>query len=463
MERKKLLGILAAVIVLAVFLIMPEPAGLTGAGKASIGLLLAGIIMWATAALPLAVTTLLMMILMPYLGIMGRSEVWIKFISPVFFFVMATFALTAALAKTNIPTRIAGFIVNWAGDSTRKLILGFAIGTALLSSVMSNVPTCALFMSLALALLKANGDLKPGTSDLGKALMIAIPMGSVLGGFATPAGTSINILALFMFEDATGIRVTFLDWMAVGVPITIIGVLVAAWWISIVFKPEPVTEEAKSAVKKIAAEAGSFTKDEKKVMAIVALMFIFWIASTWFPAIDITTVAIVGMILFFIPGINLLTWKEFVDKCSWEALIMIGGIQSVAAGLVATGAATWIVQSTMSGAATWPAFVTTLVASATAAVLHVIVPTGPAIIPLALLPLLEVANLAALSPVTFMLITAFWAGVHLLLPIDTVPLITFSTGYYKLTDMIKAGWFPMVVMILVTTMLIPVIVRALGH
>jgi len=71
--------------------------------------------------------------------------------------------------------------------------------------------------------------------------------------------------------------------------------------------------------------------------------------------------------------------------------------------------------------------------------------------------------MASISPVTFLLITSFWAGVHLILPIDTVPLITFSTGYYKLTDMIKAGIVPMISMIFVTALLIPIIVRALGY
>lgn len=463
MDLKPVRGIMAALVVLGLFLLAPEPDGLTAAGKASIGLLLAGIVMWATAALPLAVTTLLLMVLMPYLDILPINQVWLRFISPVFFFVMATFALTAALTKTNIPARIAGFLVNWAGDSSGKLILGFAMGTALLSSVMSNVPTCALFMSLALALLKANGDPKPGTSDLGKALMIAIPMGSVLGGFTTPAGTSINILALYMFQDATGIRVTFLDWMVVGIPIAFIGVFIAALWINFVFNAEKISPDARAAIKKMVGEIGPLSIEEKKVLSIVFLMFVFWISSTWIPAIDATIVAVVGMILFFLPGVNLLTWKEFVDKCSWEALIMIGGIQSVAAGLVATGAANWIVMSTMANAADWPPMLTTVVASATAAFLHVVVPTGPAIVGLALIPLVEVANMASLSPVAFMLITAFWSGVHLLLPIDTVPLITFSTGYYRVIDMVRAGWFPMLALVLVTSLLIPPIVGWLGY
>lgn len=463
LNMKSIRGILAALIVFVVILLVPAPEGLTQTGKASIGLLLAGIILWTTAALPLAITTLLMMCVMPYLGIMKSSNVWAKFISPVFFFVMATFALTAVLAKTNIPNRIACFLVNWAGESWFKLILGYALGTAFLSSVMSNVPTCAMFMSLALALIKANGDPTPGTSNLGKALMIAIPMGSVLGGFSTPAGTSINILALYMFQDATGIRVTFLDWMVIGIPIALIGVFTVAAWISFVFKPEPIRPEAREAMKKMVADLGPLAKEEKKVLSIVVLMFVFWISSTWFPIVDATIVAVCGMIIFFIPGINLLTWKEYVDNCSWEALIMIGGIQSVAAGLVATGAANWLVMTTMSGAAEWNAMVTTGVASATAAVLHVIVPTGPAIIGIALLPLLEVAKLASLSPVPFMLITAFWSGVHLLLPIDTVPLITFSTGYYKFTDMVRAGWLPMLVMVVMTTLLIPIMAGWLGY
>ena len=48
------------------FILLPEAEGLTGAALASIGLLIAGIILWVTEALPLAITTFLLMILMPY-------------------------------------------------------------------------------------------------------------------------------------------------------------------------------------------------------------------------------------------------------------------------------------------------------------------------------------------------------------------------------------------------------------
>ena len=461
--KKSIIGFSLALAVMILFILLPEAEGLTGPAQASIGLLIAGIILWVTEALPLAITTFLLMILMPYLGVMELSSVWKEFISPVFFFVLATFAMTAALLNTKIPNRIAGLMLRWSGNSSKKLVLGFVFATAALSAIMSNVPTAALFMGLGIAILKANGDPTPGTSNLGKCLMIGIAYGSVMGGFSTPAGSAINIMALHMLKDATGIWIRFLDWMMVGIPMAIIGVFVVSWWITLVHKPEPISSQARAESEKILAEAGKLDIQEKKVLAIIGLMFIFWISSTWFPIIDTTVVAVAGMCLFFFPGIKVLTWKEFVSNSSWEALIMIGGIQSIAAGLVNTGAASWLVNTVMAGAAFWPGMVTNVIASALTSLLHVIIPTGPAVVGLALVAMVEVAGIASLSAASFAMITAFWSNVTYLLPIDTVPLITFGKGYYKMSDMIKAGIVPNIIMILVAALLVPALANLLGY
>jgi sodium-dependent dicarboxylate transporter 2/3/5 len=142
---------------------------------------------------------------------------------------------------------------------------------------------------------------------------------------------------------------------------------------------------------------------------------------------------------------------------------MIGGIQSIAAGLVNTGAASWLVNTVMSDAATWSGMVTNVIASALTSILHVIIPTGPAVVGLALVAMVEVAGIASLSAASFALITAFWSNVTYLLPIDTVPLITFGKGYYKMSDMIKAGIVPNIIMILAAALLIPALANLLGY
>jgi sodium-dependent dicarboxylate transporter 2/3/5 len=162
-------GVSVALMVLSQ--ILPLPVGLTRPGLVALFLLVSSVILWITEVMPLTISTFLVLSLMPYFGIMPFADVLQEVANTVFFFVLATFALTGALINTNIPVRIAGMVLRWAGTSSGKLVFGFILGTAVLSSVMSNVPTCALFASLALTIIKANGDKKPGETNLGRALI----------------------------------------------------------------------------------------------------------------------------------------------------------------------------------------------------------------------------------------------------------------------------------------------------
>ena len=59
---------------------------------------------------------------------------------------------------------------------------------------ISDVPCAAIFMAIALGIFQKLG-IKPG-SNFGKAVMLGIPIGSLIGGVGTPAGSSINLLGL---------------------------------------------------------------------------------------------------------------------------------------------------------------------------------------------------------------------------------------------------------------------------
>ena len=103
------------------------------------------------------------------------------------------------------------------------------VGTAAISTIMSDVPAAAIWMSMALPLL-VRMKAVPGQSSFGKALMIGIPFASFIGGVATPAGSSVNLLAIFQIEQFGQVRVSFLQWMGLGVPTTII-LTPIAWWV----------------------------------------------------------------------------------------------------------------------------------------------------------------------------------------------------------------------------------------
>ncbi len=461
MNNKKWVGLIIAILVVVLAYFLPAGANLSQPGKMSLAILVAGIVLWVMEVMPLAVTAFLLMVCLPYFGILDWHTTWAKFISPVIFFVIATFAITVALLKTNLATRIAGILISWSKGEPKKLVLGFIVGTALLSSVCNNVPACSLFMGLALSILTANGS-SPGKSNLGKCLMIGVPFGAMLGGAMTPAGTSINIMAMGLLKQGTGIDISFLDWMLFGVPFAIL--MIPFCWLSLIliFKPEPVSDEAINSINELVAKAGKLEKNEIKILVIILTLLVLWIASTWVSWLDATGIAVMGLVAMFFPGIEVITWDEFVKGVSWEVVIMIGGVQSVASGILATGAASWLVHTALADSAVWGGTILAGAVATVVSILHVVCPVGPAIAGMATVPIAELAKLAGASPIVFTVIVGFGAAITFILPLDCVPLITYGKGYYRMGEMVKAGLFPTLCLIVICALFMPLIGHMVG-
>ncbi len=462
-----------AVVILVLSRIVPLPEGLTREGITALGVMIAALVLWISEAMNMAVTTILLCCMLPFFGVMTPAAMFKGFGGSVFFFMIGTMSITTALASTTIPTRIAGGILTWSKNNPVKLTLGFTIGTAVLSSIMSNIPTCALFASLGIAIMKANGDPKPGTSNLGKCLMISIPAGSVIGGFMTPAGGPTNIVAINALE-AVGIRVTFLDWMIIGYPIGLICAILFALWICLFYKPEKISDEALGIAHEMVSGSGPLTPREIKCMVVIILMFVTWIASTWIPIFNTTVVALFGTCLFMCPGIEVITWQDYVEKGGWDGTFLVGGVGAMAEAALSTGAASWIITSTLGGAAGWSPAVVCLAVSALICVLHWLCPSGPAVAGLAVAPIIMLAAMVAkatgaetitllCSPVSLAILTAFWSGVTFLLPTDAVPMFTYGFHYYTIMDMVKEGWVPSLVFIVFVAFAIPFMTGILGY
>jgi solute carrier family 13 (sodium-dependent dicarboxylate transporter), member 2/3/5 len=436
LEMKKILGILLATLLIVLFYFIDPPAGLSVTGKNVLGLLFAGLILWVTEAVPVAVTALFLIIMQPILNIGTLPVAFKSFISPVIFFVLATFGLSIAIVKTPLATRIANWLIKKAGDRSERVVLAFMVGAAILSAIISNVPVTALFMGLALEVIRSGGK-QANTRNLGKVLMIAIPFGAMIGGMMTPAGSSINILALYLLKEYTQTSVTFVEWILFGIPLAVV-LLPIAWLILIkLIKPEPLE---KGITKKLGADIpDGFTKTELKVSAIIILMVGLWVISSWVKDIDITLVAMAGLILFFLPGINLLDWDEFSSGVGWDTILMIGGVTSIGAAVVQTGLGKWFVEQSLLGTVGWGIILLTIAVGTLVNVMHLVLPIAPAIVAVVIPPLAELSLAANIHPAVFAVTAAFMAGCSMLLPLDAVPLITYSKRYYSMWDMFRVG------------------------
>lgn len=457
MDRKKLIGFVGAMALLAVFYFVPVPDGLTQEAKMAVGLMFVGLVLWMSECMPTGVAALLIMVLMPYFGIFSFSELWSKFTSSAFFFVMGSFALSAALQRTSIPARANAMLLRRLGANTKGVIFGFMTISAVLSMMCANIATVAMMMGFTTALLKANKCV-PKKSNFAKCMVLGVVYGSMIGGCATLSGSSSHIMLLSITEGTYNFSLSFVDWLIVSVPLVLI-LQPLTWWSLIkIFPPEPLSQEA---VDRMIAEADNEGRMPRRDIAFgVFLLVVFscWILSTWVPWLNYTAVSLLAVAFMFIPGVNFLDAKGFFEGVSWNTLLVVGSVIALTAGIAETGGMNWFVSQIAPLFENSNHLLVYLFATVFVCVVHCIVPSGSATAGVAALPLMELAKITGANPTTVFHIIGWWAGTTFLMPVDSIMLLAYSAGYTEFKDPLKAGIVPTLGLIALSSTLTPFIV-----
>src|SRR5688572_31664604 len=112
MGRKETLGILAAVVTTGIVLVLPTPEGLSPAGQRLAAVFVGALVLWATEALPMAVTAIMAVALQPLMGIAAIGPAIASAMSPIFFFVLVMFIIAYAWMKTGLAQRFALWMIS---------------------------------------------------------------------------------------------------------------------------------------------------------------------------------------------------------------------------------------------------------------------------------------------------------------------------------------------------------------
>jgi sodium-dependent dicarboxylate transporter 2/3/5 len=325
---------------------------------------------------------------------------------------------------------------------------------------MSDVPACAIWMALALGVLQRE-NLQPGVSNFGKVLMLGITIAALIGGIATPAGSSINIMGLVMLSDLGGGTVPFLKWMAIGIPMVVL-LIPISWYVLIRFYPPEVSNISRDVEEK-SASRHPFRPDEIKVMSIFGIVIVLWVLSNWYPqSLDVTMIALIGSIALFLPGIGVISWNDASRSIGWEVLLMIGGVTSIGLASRDTGLATWVVSSIFDGAGGVSTLWLILGISTFTVLIHLVVPIGPVVNAVMIPPIVALAIAIGQPPMLLALPVIFTASCAFLLPLDAVALITYSKGYYRMFDMLWPGLVISLFWVIILTALMLIVAPWLG-
>ena len=457
---KKGIWLVASVIIYFAITAMPTPNGLTPEGQKSIALMVVAVIAWIVEIIPIAVSSLVLVFLQHIIGTAKMGPAVQSFASPTVLFVLSSFFLAAALAASGLSKRISMKITMLSSGSPKKAVFYLMAATAVLSTCISDVPAAAAFAPIGLALLEKN-NCKLGYSNFAKALMIGIPFAALIGGVATPAGSSLNVLSLSLLKSTSQIDIGFAQWAAVGIPVVIVTIPLAWKIITMVFPPEMDKLVGIEDVHKEYKELGPISKNEIKFMVIMALMLITWFTESIHKT-PLPISATIGAALFFAPGINLLTWDTAKQRVGWDTILLIGAASSLGTTLWNSGGATWVATSALSGIQGASSLVVILFVVVFTILIHLLVPVNPAIVSVMVPTLAAFAVTLGINPAFLVVPMGFTVSAAFLLPLDPVPLITYSSGHYKMGDYFKAGVPVCVLWTIVMTIAMMVLARPLG-
>lgn len=422
---------------------------------------------WITEAVPIAVTSLLPIILFPLSGILDVGATTSAYGDKYVFLYLGGFILAIAIEKWNLHRRIAINIINLIGTNVYRIILGFMVATAFLSMWISNTATAVMMLPMGMSIVSELKD-NPNTADnensiFGKTLMLSIAYAASIGGIATLIGTPPNLVFAGFVEKTYGIEISFWQWMKFGLPISVL-LLVIAWFyltrVAYTFK-QIEFPGGKKEIQRLKKELGPMKKEEKAVLFVFVLTALCWIFRShvlqkFIPKIDDTAIAIAAaVLLFIIPSTKkeaLIIWEDAV-KIPWGIILLFGGGMALASGFQITGLAAWLgaQMGLLQGLSLF-----LLVLFIIAAVNFLTEVTSNLATAAMLMPILApIALQLEVNPFILMVATTLAASCAFMLPVATPPnAVVFGSGYLKISDMIKSGFWLNIISIIILTLMV---------
>ena len=424
--------------------------------------IIAGITLWITVwtatwwvfeAVPIPVASLVPLSMLPLFGVLSSKQVAQAYGHKLVLLLLGGFLLSRAMEKSGAHRRIALKMVSLCGGGGGKsLILGFMIASAGLSMWISNTATTLMMLPLVIAVLDGAEDKK-----IRVPLLLGVAFAANVGGIGTPIGTPPNMVMIGYYETIKGVEISFLEWMKVGVPISITMVVLIWLWLS---------RNLKTKSRVPLPSPGVWRKEEKRTMVVFFFTALAWMTrsapfggwKSFFGFIsendvglynilananDASVAFIAVIILFCTPSGNkknekLLDW-ETANKIPWGLIILVGSGICLGTAISESGLSEQAAKLLTGIDKLKTMFVILCVALLVTFLTEITSNTATTVI---LMPILgAVSTASGIEPTLLLIPAAISASCAFMLPVATMPnAVVYGTGEFSIKRMVKEGF-----------------------
>ncbi len=492
----------------------------SNAGRATTALAVWMAVWWMTEAVELYAAALLPLVALPMTGAAPVRTAAAPYAHELIFLFMGGFLIALAMQRWGLHRRLALKAMTAAGDRPIAIVACSMGVTAFLSMWVSNTATTIMMLPIALSIIslvdrEENGSpeentvtgetvgnavsvpdsgttgtaaIDPGTANAGVkvpsnfalCLLLGIAYAASIGGIGTIIGTPPNVFLASFIQSNLGQEISFVRWMAVGVPLVV--VFVPLTWLMLTRVLYPVRtrriegggEITEAAYRKL----GIMTRGERIVLVVFVLAAAAWITRPMLVQLQIgdlqplagltdpVIAMLAALILFVVPvdvkrRVFVLNWETAV-KIPWGVLLLFGGGLSLAGAIRVNGVGEYI-GNQLGILAGIPTIL--LVMAVIVLVIFLTELTSNTATTATFIPILAaLATVFDLHPFMLIVPAAIAASCAFMLPVATPPnAIVFGSGHVTIHQMIRAGlWLNLIGVVLITLLAYTMMMWMLG-
>lgn len=321
----------------------------------SIGIAVCVVNLWIAEPVPIWLSSLMPFVALQAHGVIDIKTALSAYFNTTILLFLGGFLLAYSVEKWHLHKRIAFKLLALTGDNPRGIVWGMMLTTCLISMWISNTATAIMMLPVAISITKMIKDQESATNKaFFTCLMLGIAYGANIGGVATIVGTPPNIVYKGYVNDLLHMDLSFLKWMIIGVPLSLVML-----WLSYLLMTRVIFKVRKTSLPEVAEmldnqalQLGKMKTSEKRTLIVFSIAAALWVFGEpinnlfklyhiGFKLEEYKVAIVFGLLLFILPKDNSSREKLLVPSdlkhISWSILLLFGGGICLAKGLEATG------------------------------------------------------------------------------------------------------------------------------
>jgi len=454
--HKEALGITAAVIVFCLVL-WGLPQAFDGPPAKMIAICSTGIVLWITEAIPIGLTSVIMLVLMLVLNPVSIDVVYSGFSSSAVFLIIGGMILANAVNQTPLAKRFSYVILSKWGGSAKGLLASILLIPQIQAFfIPATAVRATLLLPISLNVLDTIGAKKD--SPLRKMILLAVAFGGTISGTAVMTAAIGNVLTVGLVNQLLGMKITYFQWFLYSFPIWLL--LIPGIWF-VLLRSFPLKPDEKSFphiqrhIQSKLHDFGRLSGEEIRCLVILTLTVTLWLTEPYH-GLDPSIPALIGACLMTLPGIGCAKWKDVVN-IDFNSILLLGATLSMGYALNKSEAASKI------GDVIGMPWVISIMQHPILAVIFILIVThiihllmsnvSTAVV--TLIPIyISLSQTANINPVFICFIAAITCLHGYILVVETMPnIVVYSSGQITQKEFLKPGIYSTILMMVITILI----------